>query len=71
VRCRSGIWRGNEPSPEMPSLALDTACLGSAHITGAAVLNLTDAPDAEQYRRDLLRQAAVVHLAARHVHGLD
>lgn len=71
VQCRDGGWHGNELSPEMLGLALDAACLGSAHIIGAAVLNLTDAPDAEQYRRDLLRQAAVVHSAARDVHGLD
>jgi hypothetical protein len=71
VRFRDGGWQGNELSPEMLSLALDAACLGSAHIIGAAVLTLSDAPEAEQYRRDLLQHAAVVHAAARHVHGLD
>lgn len=71
VRFRDGGWHGNELSPEMLSLTLDAACLGSAHIIGTAVLILNDASEAEQYRRDLLLQAAVVHSAARRVHGLD
>jgi hypothetical protein len=48
----------------MLRLALDTACLGSAHIIGAAVLTLTDSPDSERYPLDLLRQAAMVYSAA-------
>jgi hypothetical protein len=71
VRFRDDIWHGNELSPEMLSLALDVACLGSAHIIGTAVVILTGTSDAERYRRDLLGQAAVVHSAARRVHGLD
>jgi len=72
VRFRDGIWHGNELSPEMLSLALDTACLGSAHLIGISAVLLTDVSnEALQYRQDLLREAAKVHNAARFVHGLD
>lgn len=72
VRFRDGIWHGNELSPEMLSLALDTACLGSAHLIGLSAVILTDAGSAaRRYREDLLREASNVHIAARMVHGLD
>ena len=72
VRFRDGIWHGNELSPEMLGLALDTACLGSAHLIGLSAVILTDmSNEARQYRDNLLREAATVHNAARLVHGLD
>ncbi len=72
VRFRDGIWHGNELSPEMVSLALDTACLGSAHLIGLSSVILTDmSSEAFRYRENLLREAAMVHNAARLVHGLD
>jgi hypothetical protein len=72
VRFRDGIWHGNELSPEMLSLTLDTACLGSAHLIGISAVLLTDvSSEAIQYRQDLLREAVMVHNAARFVHGLD
>jgi len=65
-------WHGNELSPEMLSLALDTACLGSAHLIGLSAVILTDmSSEALRHREDLLREAAMVHDAARLVHGLD
>jgi hypothetical protein len=70
-RFRDGTWHGNELSPEMLSLALDAACLGSAHLIGASVVILTDsASDALTYRTALLQEAQAVHNAARLVHGL-
>lgn len=72
VRVRNGIWHGNELSPEMLSLALDTACLGSAHLIGLSAVILTHmSSEASEYRENLLNQAATVHNAARMVHGLD
>jgi len=72
VRVRNGTWHGNELSPEMLSLALDTACLGSAHLIGLSAVILTDmSSEALRHREDLLREAAMVHDAARLVHGLD
>lgn len=61
-----------EPSPEMLSLALDVACLGSAHLLGLGAVLLTHAsPEADAYSRELHRLALGVHNAARAVHGLD
>jgi hypothetical protein len=72
VRVREGIWTGNELSPEMLSLALDTACLGSAHLIGKSAMILTNlSSEAFRYHETLLRQADTVHNAARFVHGLD
>jgi hypothetical protein len=72
MRFRDGIWHGNELSPEMLSLALDTACLGSAHLIGLSAVILTDmSSEALQYRENLLREAATVHNVARLVHRLD
>lgn len=72
VRFRDGIWHGNELSPEMLSLALDTACLGSAHLIGLSAVILTDmSNEALRYQENLLRETATVHNAARLVHGLD
>ncbi len=72
VRFYDGVWHGNELSPEMLSLTLDTACLGSAHLIGLSAVLLTDmSSEARQYRENLLREAAKVHNAARLVHGLD
>jgi hypothetical protein len=56
----------------MLSLALDTACLGSAHLIGTSVMLLTDVSDeAREYRERLIQQAYVVHNAARFIHWLD
>jgi hypothetical protein len=72
VRFRDGVWRGNELSPEMLSLILDTACLGSATLIGVSAVILTDiSTEAVRHRQDLMRAAAAVHDAARFVHGLD
>ena len=72
VRFRDGISHGNELSPEMLSLTLDTACLGSAHLIGLSAVLLTDmSGEAVRHRENLLREAAKVHNAARFVHGLD
>lgn len=72
VRVHEGNWSGNELSPEMLALALDTACLGSAHLIGISTLLLTDmSHEALQYRERLLRAAGGVHNAARMVHFLD
>lgn len=71
VRFHDG-WHGNELSPEMLSLAIDTACLGSAHLIGTSAMILTHMSDhARWHRENLLRKAARVHDAARMVHGLD
>jgi hypothetical protein len=72
VRVHEGIWSGNTLSPEMLALALDTACLGSAHLIGISTLLLTDmSSEASHYRERLLRAAGDVHDAARMVHFLD
>ncbi len=72
VRVRGDTWHGNELSPEMLALALDTACLGSAHLIGLSAVVLTDMSGAaQQYHTDLLREAVTVHDTARLVHGLD
>jgi hypothetical protein len=72
VRVNEGSWNGNELSPEMVALALDTACLGSANLIGVSTLLLTDmSSEALQYRERLLRAAGEVHNAARMVHFLD
>jgi hypothetical protein len=72
VRFSNGTWLGNELSPEMQALALDVACLGSAHLIGLSAAVLTDlSEEARTYREALLRSAADVHDAARMVHGLD
>lgn len=72
ARFRQGGWEGNTLSPEMLGLALDVACLGSAHLLGHASTLLTDLSlEASQYYDRLPRQALVVHDAARLVHGLD
>ena len=72
VRVRNGEWSGGELSPEMLSLALDTACLGSAHLIGTSVVLLTRMnPRALRYRQDLLQAAKAVHYTAQLVHGLD
>jgi hypothetical protein len=56
----------------MQALALDVACLRSAHLIGLSAAVLTDLSDqARTYRETLLRSAANVHDAARMVHGLD
>ena len=72
IQYRDGTWHGHELSPEMLGLALDVACLGSAHLIGLSARLITDsADDAVQYHDELLGRAAVVHSAARFVHGLD
>ena len=72
VRFQDGGFAGNEMSPEMLGLALDAACYGSAHLIGVSTMILTDlSAEARGYHEKLLRQAAVVHDAARLVHGLD
>jgi hypothetical protein len=72
VRFKNGEWFGNELSPEMQALALDVACLASAHMIGLSALILTDLSTAARtYQEMLLRYAARVHGAARTVHGLD
>jgi len=46
--------------------------LGSAHLIGLSAVILTDmSSETLRYREDLLREAAMVHDAARLVHGLD
>jgi hypothetical protein len=72
VRVHDDVWRGNELSPEMLALALDAACLGSAHLIGLSAVILTEmSSEATRYHQNLLRKASVVHGAARMVHGLD
>ncbi|MGW7534078.1 hypothetical protein [Amycolatopsis sp. NPDC054798] len=71
-RVIDGVWHGNELSPEMLSLALDTACLGSAHLIGTGAMLLTDSTDkSREYRDRLVQEAYVVHNAARFIHWLD
>jgi hypothetical protein len=72
LRFYDGTWHGNEMSPEMLALALDVACLGSAHLIGHATLLATDlSSEAMAYRAALLHNAHEVHKQARLVHGLD
>lgn len=72
VRFERGGLRGGELSPEMTALSLDIACIAGARILGTAGLILRDLDDAARHwRDDLLQRAAVVHGAARLVHGLD
>lgn len=72
VRFERGGLRGGELSPEMTALSLDVACIAGARILGTAGLILRDLDDdARQWRDDLLHGAAVVHNAARLVHGFD
>jgi hypothetical protein len=72
TRYQHATWHGNELSPEMLSLALDVACLGSAHLIGLSAVILTDVSSkAMNYRENLQLQAYAVHNAARMVHGLD
>lgn len=61
-----------EATPEMLGLALDVACLGSAHLLGLGAVFLTHGtPVAFAYSNELRRLAAAVHDAARWTHGLD
>lgn len=72
IRFHDGVWHGNELSPEMLGLALDVACLGSAHLIGLATVIATDlSSEAQEFREVLLRNAYTVHTHARLVHGLD
>jgi hypothetical protein len=72
IRHLDGEWRQNELSPEMLGLTLDVACLGSAHTIGLSAAVLTNMSDeTTEFMKKLHRQAAVVHNAARLVHGLD
>lgn len=72
ARYQDGAWRGNEISPEMLGLALDVACMGSAHLIGLSAAVITNASTrAMKYRNDLQQQAYAVHNVARMVHGLD
>ena len=71
-RVRNGVWYGNELSPEMLGLALDTACLSSARLLGTTLMQLTNVSDeAVQYEKDLHQSAWSVHNAARMIHWLD
>ncbi len=59
-------------TPEMLSLTLDVACLGSAHLLGTGSILLTGgSAEAAAYDLELHRRAYAVHNAARLVHGLD
>lgn len=61
-----------EATPEMLGLALDVACLSSAHLLGLGAVFLTHgSPEAVAYSNELHRLAMGVHNAARWVHGLD
>ena len=72
TRIQHDGFEGNALSPEMLGLTLDVACLGSAHLIGHGAVVLTDmASRAIQYYDQLVRQALLVHDAARLVHGLD
>ncbi|WP_285601352.1 hypothetical protein [Kineosporia sp. NBRC 101731] len=63
---------GGELSTEMMGLAIDVACLGSARLIGWFTVLITGgSAEALAFRRDLWRQAAIVHERARIVHGLD
>ena len=72
MRFRDGVWCGGELSPEMLALALDTACLASAHLIGLSAVVLTDrSGETRLYYEGLKRRAGRVHRAAQLVHGLD
>lgn len=72
MRVRDGVWHGGELTPEMLALALDTACLASAHLIGLSAVILTDmSGEARLYSEGLRRRAVRVHRAAQFVHGLD
>ncbi len=72
VRVHGGVWCGNELSTEMLGLAIDTACLGSAHLIGTSAMILTKgSEETARFQQTLLREAVAVHNAARMVHGLD
>ena len=72
MRVRDGVWHGGELTPEMLALALDTACLSSAHLIGLSTKVLTNmSSEAQAYHEGLLRLAGRVHRAAQLVHGLD
>lgn len=72
MRVRDGVWHGGELTPEMLALALDTACLASAHLIGLSALVLTNmSGEAQLYHQGLKRRAGRVHRAAQLVHGLD
>jgi hypothetical protein len=72
MRVRDGVWHGCELSPEMLALALDTACLASAHLIGLSAVVLANlSGEAQLYSQGLRRRAGRVHRAAQLVHGLD
>ncbi|MGH3198115.1 MAG: hypothetical protein ACRDOH_10160 [Streptosporangiaceae bacterium] len=72
MRFRDGDWCGGELSPEMLALALDTACVASAHLIGLSAVVLTNmSGEARLYHEGLKRRARRVHRAAQFVHGLD
>lgn len=69
---RGGVWYGGELTPEMLALALDIACLASAHLIGLSAVVLTNmSGQAQLYHEGLKRRAWRVHRAAQFVHGLD
>ncbi|MFJ8505096.1 hypothetical protein [Streptomyces avermitilis] len=72
TRYREGVLSAHDISPEMLSLALDVACLGSARLLGISGLLLSQGSgEARQYATGLERRADKVHDIARLVHGLD
>ncbi|MEV6021755.1 hypothetical protein [Streptomyces sp. NPDC052036] len=72
TRYREGVLSAHDISPEMLSLALDVACLGSARLLGISGLLLSQGSDeAQQYATGLAKRAYEVHDVARLVHGLD
>jgi hypothetical protein len=72
MRVCDGVWHGGELTPEMLALALDTACLASAHLIGLSAIVLTNmSGEAQLYHQGLKRRAGRVHRAAQFVHGLD
>ncbi|MEV4889676.1 hypothetical protein AB0K48_09840 [Nonomuraea sp. NPDC055795] len=72
VRHRDGIWHGNELSPEMLALSLDTACFAASHLIGLSTVLLTDlSPSSLDFQNALFQQAARVHALARPIHWLD
>ncbi|MEW9554053.1 hypothetical protein [Nonomuraea sp. NPDC050783] len=72
ARFRGGTLHANEISPEMLGLALDAACLGSAHLIGISATFLSaGSQEARDHSLSLHRLAYDVHIRARLVHGLD
>lgn len=72
MRVRDDVWHGGELTPEMLALALDTACLASAHLIGLSAMVLMNmSGEAQLYYQGLKRRAGRVHRAAQLVHGLD